>query len=247
VDALLDQAAQGTPLVDVADDYQARHRLWSITDPSTVKRIEELMAPKKLLIADGHHRYETALAYRDDHRDNPAAQCVMMTFINMYSPGLRILATHRVLRKLTAFDAGAILKRAESMWKVTRAESLKAEMSASKPELVRFAVVTADSAHLLERARQHGELDVPILHTEILGGLLGISEEAVREESHIAYVRGIEAAIAEVRDKGAQVAFLLDPTPIDDMARIAFAGGVMPQKSTDFYPKMLTGITIYKL
>ncbi len=83
--------------------------------------------------------------------------------------------------------------------------------------------------------------------SEIIGGWLGISEEAVRDEKFIHYVRGIDAAVAEVRERGAQIAFLLEPTPIDDMARIAFAGGVMPQKSTDFYPKLLTGIAIYKL
>ena len=99
----------------------------------------------------------------------------------------------------------------------------------------------------MERPRRDGELDVPVLHTEILEGLLGITEEAVREERHITYVRGADAAVAEVREKGAQAAFLLEPTPIEEMARIAFAGGVMPQKSTDFYPKLLTGVTIYKL
>jgi uncharacterized protein (DUF1015 family) len=250
VDRLLDQAAQGAPLVDVLDDYQARHRLWAITDPTVVTRIQELMAPKKLLIADGHHRYETAMAYRNDHPEDAAACYVMMTFINMYSPGLKILATHRVLRKLADFDAAAVLKKAEASWKVTSfnfPEALKREMATNKPSAVRIGMITANGAHLLERPRKDAELDVPVLHTEILGGLLGISEEAVREESHITYVRGIDAAVAEVREKGAQVAFLLDATPIDDMARIAFAGGVMPQKSTDFYPKLLTGITIYKL
>jgi len=77
--------------------------------------------------------------------------------------------------------------------------------------------------------------------------MLGINEESVREEKYITYVRGFDAAVAEVREKGAQVAFLLEPTPIDDMARVAFAGGVMPQKSTDFYPKLLTGVAIYRL
>jgi uncharacterized protein (DUF1015 family) len=251
VDRLLDQAAQGTPLVDVLDDYQARHRLWAITDPAVVTRIQELMAPKKLLIADGHHRYETAMAYRNDHPEDAAARCVMMTFINMYSPGLKILATHRVVRKLDGFDAkydpAAFLN---ASWKVTSSDSpeaLKREMATPKPTVVRIGIVMADGAYFLERDRKDGELDVPVLHTEILGSMLGISEEAVREESYITYVRGIDTAVAEVREKGAQVAFLLDPTPIDDMARIAFSGGVMPQKSTDFYPKLLTGITIYKL
>jgi uncharacterized protein (DUF1015 family) len=254
VDQLLDQAAQGAPLVDVIDDYQARHTLWPIPDPAAIARIEELMRPKKLLIADGHHRYETALAYRGDHPDDPAAQYVMMTLINMYSPGLKILATHRVLRRLAGFDVGAVLEKSNASWYVTLFDSpgaLKRQMGLSEPapeqSMVRIGMVTSDGAWLFERARKDGELDVPVLHSEILGGWRGITEEAVREESHITYVRGIDAAVAEVREKGAQVAFLLDPTPIDDMARIAFGGGVMPQKSTDFYPKLLTGITIYKL
>jgi len=86
-----------------------------------------------------------------------------------------------------------------------------------------------------------------VLHREILGTWLGIGEDAVREEKYIRYVRGMDAAAAEVRERGAQVAFLLDPTPVEDMARVAFAGGVMPQKSTDFYPKLLTGLAIYRL
>ena len=250
VDQLLDEAAHGAPVVDVVDDYQIRNLLWPITDPMAIARIEALMAPKKLLIADGHHRYETALAYSKDHPEDPAAQYVMMTLINMYSPGLKILATHRILRNLGGFDAASVLKKAESRWKVTPFDSpaaLKNEMGKHDPASVRIGMVTSDGACLLARSRKDGELDVPVLHTEILGGLLGITEEAVREESYITYVRGIDAAVAEVRENGAQVAFLLDPTPIDDMARIAFGCGVMPQKSTDFYPKLLTGITIYKL
>jgi len=263
VDPLLEQAARGAPLVDVLDDNEARHRLWAMTDPAVVARIQEAMAPQKLLIADGHHRYETALAYRNDHPGDDAARWVMMTFINMYSPGLKILATHRVLRRLDSLEGAAALNRPNAAWKVTRfdsPEALKREMAPREPGasapshqsapqsgMVRIGMITAEEAHLLQRARKDGKLDVPVLHTEILGGMLGITEEAVREESYITYVRGMDAAVAEVREKGAQVAFLLDPTPIEDMARIAFGGGVMPQKSTDFYPKLLTGITIYKL
>jgi uncharacterized protein (DUF1015 family) len=250
VDRELDAAAQGTPLIDVVDEYGARHRLWAITDPSRIARVQELMAPMKLLIADGHHRYETSLNYRNENPSDHAAQYTMMTFVNMYSPGLKILATHRVLRGLTEFRADEMLHHARAPWTAAKLDSidvLKRELSEPKPALVRIGVVTAGDAFLLSRARQDGELDVPILHHEILGGWLGISEEAVRDEKHIQYVRGMDSAIAEVRERGAQVAFLLEPTPIDDMARIAFAGGVMPQKSTDFYPKLLSGAAIYRL
>jgi uncharacterized protein (DUF1015 family) len=250
VDQLLGRAAAAPPALDILDEYGARHRLWPVTDGAAIGRIQAAMAEQRLLIADGHHRYETALAYRDQHPDDPAAQFVMMTFVNMHSPGLRILATHRVLRNLPHFDEAALIKRAYDQWKVRNfasVEDLKSALREPAPAAVRIGMVTAHGDDLLERPRRHGELDVPVLHGEILHGLLGISEEAVREESHLTYVRGMDAAVDEVRRRGAQVAFLLRPTPIQDMARIAFAGGVMPQKSTDFYPKLLSGVAIYKL
>ena len=250
VDRELDAAAQSQPIFDMLDEYGARHTLYAITDPTRSARIEQWMAPMKLLIADGHHRYETALTYRDEKPDDPAAKFVMMTMVNMYSPGLRILATHRVLRNVEGFSAEALLAKAHGSWPAAAFDSpaaLKQAMTALAPQLVRIGVVTASGAWLLTRPRKTDEMDVPVLHREILGGWLGIGEEAVREETHIQYVRGIDAAVAAVRETGAQAAFLLDPTPIEDMARIAFNGGVMPQKSTDFYPKLLTGVTIYKL
>ena len=251
VDRELEAAARGTtPALDVVDEYGARHILYSITDPARVERIEKLMAPMKLLIADGHHRYETSLNYRDQHPGDPAAQYVMMTFVNMYSPGLRILATHRVMRNLEKFGMGDLLAHTGGAWSVKAFDSLaalKQELETPKPQSVRIGMVTVKHLCLLERARKDGEMDVPVLHQEIIGEWLGISEEAVRDEKYIHYVRGIDAAVAEVRERGAQVAFLLEPTPIDEMARVAFGGGVMPQKSTDFYPKLLTGVTIYKL
>ena len=250
VDRELDQATQGQPLVDVTDEYGARHRLWPATDPARAAHIQELMAPMNLLIADGHHRYETALTYRDEHPDDPAAQYVMMTFVNMYSPGLKILATHRVLDGLANFTIENLRSKAIGAWSAKTFDSLdqlKRELSTASHETVRIGAVTAKDTILLSRPRLGGELDVPVLHEEILAKWLGISADDVREEKHIDYVRGIDAAAAEVREGGAQVAFLLEPTPIDDMARVAFAGGVMPQKATDFYPKLLTGIAIYRL
>jgi len=241
VDAILSGASTGTPVLDVLDEYGARHRVWPIVDTAA---IESLMSDKKLLIADGHHRYETALAYSKDH---PEAQYVMMTFVNMHARGLRILATHRVLRGI---DPSGFHDRAKEHWSATPLHSideLKKALSVPDKSVVRIGIVTDAGQHLLERPRKNGELDVPVLHQDIVGGLLGISEQDVREEKHIKYVRGIDAAVAEVRESNAEVAFILEPTPIDDMARIAFAGGVMPQKSTDFYPKLLSGVAIYRL
>ena len=115
------------------------------------------------------------------------------------------------------------------------------------PDKIRIGIaLPSGDVFLSERERNPGELDVKVLHEELLGRLLGVSEEAVREEKNIEYVRGLDAAYAKVRE-GAQVAFLLEPTTIQQVADVAFSGGVMPQKSTDFYPKLLSGVTIYKL
>jgi uncharacterized protein (DUF1015 family) len=251
VDKILDQASAAcAPVLDVPDDYNARHRLWPITNASIVGRIQELMSSKKLLIADGHHRYETALAYRNEHPSDPGAQFVMMTLVNMHSPGVTILATHRIVRNLENFNAIRFFEKAvKDGWSVASFPSLdklKERMAASDPKRVQIGVLSQGEIRLMQRPRKEGQLDVPVLHQDVLDRLLGIGEEAVRDEKYTKYARGIDAAAAEVQ-AGAQIAFLLEPTPIEDMARIAFAGGVMPQKSTDFYPKLLSGVAIYKL
>ena len=106
---------------------------------------------------------------------------------------------------------------------------------------------SAARLYLIEARDSAGQLDVGVLHERLLRGLLGIGEEAVRDEKNLRYMRGLDAAVAEARSGAAQIAFLLKPVSVDAVARISFGGGVMPQKSTDFYPKLLSGLTIYKL
>jgi uncharacterized protein (DUF1015 family) len=100
---------------------------------------------------------------------------------------------------------------------------------------------------LLEDRQARGELDVRVLHQRVLGQALGIGEEAVRDEKHLRYIRGLDAAVEEARKGAAQIAFLLKPVSVEQVAATSFAGGVMPQKSTDFYPKLLSGLTIYRV
>jgi len=252
IDQLLDEAAQAPPLMAVADEYEALHRVWRISDPRAIGCIQELMADKKLLIADGHHRYETALAFAHAHPEMADARRVMMTFVNLHSPGLRILATHRLVRGLAAFEAGEFLERARALFEVLPLSSLaelKARWAEQHKDRVRIGAVLTGEGHpyLLERERVASELHVEVLHHVLLNGVLGIDEQAVREERHLGYLRGVEAAAAEVRAGRAQAAFLLEPARIEEVARIAFGGGVMPQKSTDFYPKLLSGLVAYKL
>ena len=242
VDKILGEAATAGPVTTVKDEYDALHRVWKISDRAVTGRIQQLMANKKLLIADGHHRYETALAFHKEHPQWKDAGNVMMTFVNMHSPGLEILATHRVLAGLARFDPASIPARP-----LGSLDELRQLFRTPAPARIRIGLaLPAGEVRLYERERKPGELDVQVLHEELLAGVLGITEEAVREEKHIEYVRGLDAAYAKVR-AGAQVAFLLEPTTIQQVAAVAFSGGVMPQKSTDFYPKLLSGLTIYKL
>jgi uncharacterized protein (DUF1015 family) len=243
IDGILDETAKEAPTTSLEDEYGVTHRVWKISDPAVIGRIQAVMADKKLLIADGHHRYETALAFR---KENPAlkdAEKVMMTFVNMHAPGLEILATHRVLSGIPANLVNNIPSRP-----LASLDELRQLFRSPAPDRIRIGLAfSSGEVRLYERERKPRELDVKVLHEELLGKALGIGEDAVREQKHIEYVRGLDAAYAKVREGGAQIAFLMEPVTIEQVASVAFSGGVMPQKSTDFYPKLLSGLTIYKL
>jgi uncharacterized protein (DUF1015 family) len=243
IDGILDEMAKGAPTTSLEDEYGVTHRVWKISDPAVIGQIQAVMADKKLLIADGHHRYETALAFRKENPGLKGAERVMMTFVNMHAPGLEILATHRALSGVSANLVNKIHAR-----RLASMNELKEIFRSPAPGRIRIGLALASGeVRLYERERKPGELDVKVLHEELLGSALGIGEDAVREEKHIEYVRGLDAAYAKVCDGGAQIAFLLEPVTIEQVANVAFSGGVMPQKSTDFYPKLLSGLTIYKL
>lgn len=250
VDRVLDRAAQSAPDGEVTDEYGGVHRIWRIADAPEIAGIQRAMADKKLVIADGHHRYETALAFRDAHPELENAGRVMMTFVNLHSPGLRILATHRVVSGLPDFDMNRFIERIPAEFLVHRAGSVNEVRDLLEDaSLVRIGVASnaASDLHVLERRRTPADLDVRILHDALLRDALGISHEDVRDEKHIRYVRGLEAAVEELKQGRAQIAFLLQPTPVQQVADVSFSGGVMPQKSTDFYPKLLSGLTMYRL
>ncbi len=269
IDQALVKITRYAPNVEVCDEYNVRHRLW--VAPGLVDLVRRKMADKKLIIADGHHRYETALNYQAERRaqDGKAAgdepyDRVMMTFINMYGEGVVILPTHRVLSGLSGFAAAEFQKNAESFFEV---EAAPADLDGREAtDLLRregergIAILAiTGGANLLLRMRpgasdtllselspQRRELDVVVLHKLLLEGVLGIGEEAVREQKHISYVRSGQDAIERVR-AGADLACLINPVRVGQVRDLAFAGEVLPQKSTDFYPKLLSGLTIYAL
>jgi uncharacterized protein (DUF1015 family) len=236
------------------------------------------MADKKLIIADGHHRYETALNYSKEHAASASVKtehnanklpqppfpeaAVMMTFVNMDSDGLVILPTHRVVHSLTHFDAASFAKAAEEFFTV---ENLPVEEASSyieklgKQSETAFVAVTRDVAFLLRSKpkpagaalaglpENQRQLDLSHLHTIILDRLLGLDADKVREQTNIRYLRDAAETVDQVRRGEANIAFLTNPVTMEQLREVAFAGAVMPQKSTDFFPKLLSGLAIYAL
>jgi len=261
----------GPPTVELRDEYGVLHRMWKVSDPAIVAAAKQKMADKKLIIADGHHRYETAMNYRNQRRQSgsgdPQApyEYVMMTFVNMDVPGLVILPTHRVVFGLEKFSIFEMIAEArdyfevEDIGEITDVQVTVRRLAEVGKDRTAILAVTAHSAFLL-RARkdvqperlknlsaQQRALDVVQLHKLVLEEALGMSEEDIRAQKHLKYIRDAGEAIEMVRNGEAQVAFLINPVRMAEVRDIAFAGEVMPQKSTDFYPKMLSGLTIYSL
>ena len=277
IDRLLNTSTRKPANVEIRDEYDVLHRLWLLTDYAVIKRITAALADKKLVIADGHHRYETALAYARECRPADAPPraprgiyqapaypeaAVMMTFVNMDSVGLVILPTHRVVHSLDGFDSSSFLAEAREFFTVEKivdsdATSYMAALSLEKSPA--FVAILSGGAYLLrakpetcgpllaalpERQRQ---LDLSYLHSILLDRLLGLDAEKVREQTNIRYLRDAGEAAELVRRGEANVTFLTNPVTMEQLREVAFAGDVMPQKSTDFFPKLMSGLTIYSL
>jgi uncharacterized protein (DUF1015 family) len=234
------------------------------------------MADKKLIIADGHHRYETALNYskehatashaKNEHSTNQLPQppfpeaAVMMTFVNMDADGLVILPTHRVVHSLGINDT-ATFTRAKEFFTVDLLpegdaadylDKLKAQKGTAFVAVTRNAAFLMRAKHeavaaLADLPEHQRQLDLSYLHTIVLDRLLGLDAEKVRDQTNIRYLRDAGEAVEQVRRGEADVAFLINPVTMEQLREVAFAGSVMPQKSTDFYPKLLSGLAIYAL
>ena len=274
VDSVLLAATSSAPAdIDVNDEYGVRHRVWKVSQPEVIRQVQTAMCDKKLIIADGHHRYETALTYRDERRQaegssRPDApfERVVMTFVNMAAEGLTILPTHRVVFGRTDFDVVCMVERARPFFQVNPLRERVDVAAAARlleqagGDSTAFIAITpaadfifqarpeADAApSLAALSPRQRRLDVAKLHKIVLGDVLSISAADIRAQTNINYLRDTGEAIERVRHGGANVAFLMDPVPVGQMRDVAFAGEVMPQKSTDFYPKLLSGLTVYAL
>ncbi len=284
IDGILAEAeAAAAPATEMRDEYGVVHRLWVIAEPERVAAIQKAMEDQKLVIADGHHRYETALNYRKErptHRgkidlDAPSARA-MMSFFNTRSEGLTILPGHRVAAHIHDFSWSGVRRYLEP-WFAAEAflfssEEKKAEAQkkflgklvsarkkrgigvypAAEPQKRAFYVLTlregVNLTQLLPNVSPlQRELDVVLLHEGILEPALGITPQAVAAEANLTYEREASAALDAVDSGRAQISFLLNPCAVEQVMKIATSGEVMPQKSTDFYPKLMSGITMYRV
>ncbi len=272
IDALLAAQTKAPPTIDVIDEYGVAHRVWQISEPKVLASMQKAMRDKKLVIADGHHRYETALNFRNECREaagksDPDApfEFVMMTFVNMNDPGLLVLPTHRVVHSLKSFSVDEFQQAARTVFEL---EAVDSQIDAAKAsELLRdrgrdrtaLLAVAKDRAFLLHSPKAAAakflsglsagqqSLDVVQLHKCLLEGVLNLTEESIRNQENLSYLRDASEALQQVRSGSANLAFLMNPCPVQKVRDIAFAGEVMPQKSTDFYPKLLSGLTAYAL
>ncbi len=266
-----------TPVLEATDEYGTVHRLYRETDAGVMERLRQKMAAHALVIADGHHRYETALQWRNEqnaqapHRADRPWEWVMMTFVNMDAPGMVVLPTHRLLHGLAGWDAAATTAKLGQYFQIETLglEAKPASWEALRPRLAAASadgpVIAAalqgqpkllllrpkpelDMAALLPDASpEQRQLDVLLLHRLALELSLGITPEMVREQRHLRYLRAAGEALESVAAGAGQAAFLLNPIAPGRVRDVALAGGVMPQKSTDFFPKLMTGLTLYRV
>ncbi len=274
VQTLLESSPTKKPLIDIVTDDGNRHQLWGVSDSQIQAEVDHLMESKTILIADGHHRYETALAYRDFRRSEAASvtgeeafNSVMMYCCGMEDEGLIILPTHRVLNVAISLLRDEILERAQKFFEVSefsKEQSMQAQEKLAQLSNTHYAFLVAlkngsllllstDTAKLskipelskLQPAVR--ELDVTILHQYLIPHVFGVEIGEEHDSIKIHYVKEAKEALKNVFEGNAQAAFLMNPTKITQVEAISNIGERMPHKSTFFYPKLLTGLVVNEI
>ena len=274
IDGILDAAIAGhTPDADAHELYEqdVRQQMWVIDDPDVIAAVAQEMAPKRsLIIADGHHRYETALNYRDEMRsaqpNAPAGALydyALTALVSMEDPGLTILPTHRLVHSYHGMDTDQLLAQAGEYFEITPLADRAALAGAmSRPDSgqhvfgfdtgARQSLWSLKNLRIMDqlvpdRAQAWRSLDVSILHELVLEKLLGLDKESIARQENLTYLREPEPGYQALAQGEAQFLFLLNPTRMPQVAACAASGEKMPQKSTDFYPKMISGLVVYPL
>lgn len=250
-----------------ADYDGVDNEIYRITDVSVVKMFQDVLGKLPVYIADGHHRYETALQYqRLMHEKNPkregeaAYDYIMMYFTNTFDSGLVVYPTHRIIHSLANFDARELLQAVKAYFElVPKSNVEELARSLSSAGSYSFGMILPQKKYYLMRLKEGADvlsivkenvpapvknLDVTILHDFVLRQTLGISKEAQEKKLNINYTIDRDEVDEAVQNGKGQIGFLLNSTKVEQVQEVADAGAVMPQKSTYFYPKLLSGILI---
>lgn len=267
--SLIDSASRREPDVGFTDGDNVSHKMWVINDKDFIAQLTEKMADKKLFIADGHHRYETALSYKKYAEENldetGSSEYVTMMLVNMENTGLVVFPTHRIVRNLQSFDYNALCEKCRDYFEITpylnREKGEQGLAQAYDEGKKAFVMFTGDNNYTLmvlkdpeimdgvipDGCKALRRLDVSVLHSLVLERIFGIDRENMAKQINLTYTRSSDEAIAAVDGKRANCCFLLNPTRVGEIRDVAEAGGKMPQKSTYFYPKLATGLVMNKI
>jgi uncharacterized protein (DUF1015 family) len=243
------------------DEYQTRHTLWRIAEAERIARLQQQMADKKLLIADGHHRYETALSFRQEMErtgnvpDEAALRFKCTAFVNISDPGLVILPSHRLLFGLQSPKWNGIVAGIGKWFETRPIKDAEVESELAKAGtdhvfvlhvgknrswVLRLTDKAAVEQLIKDHSPEYRDLDVAVLHSLLIENVLGVKVADV--EDHVAYERSLPEALAKVNSFKYQAAFIINPTRAEQVQKVAARGERMPQKSTDFYPKFVSGL-----
>ncbi len=260
--ATLEGAASAQPTAEVTDDHGVWHGLWRITDAAALARVAALLRERPVVVADGHHRYTAALEYRRRQQAarpqaaRPAPWDYVLSYLGaIEDPGLVILPTHQALHSLDGVSPEQFLTQTSHGLSVCEIPSLvalrEALLSPAHASHVALgAVLPGPRYYLIETPRpatsdSPDSLDVSVLRRRLVEPLLERHGAGADLEDHLRYTHDAEEAAGWVTGGQVDVAFILRPTPLEQVRSVALAGQVMPQKSTYFYPKVLSGLVIY--
>jgi uncharacterized protein (DUF1015 family) len=259
----LEPGLGGPPWGEVIDADGTGHRVWRIDDPAVHQAIAGELAPGELLIADGHHRYETSLAYQREVGEGGPADFVLMALVSLEDPGLTVFPTHRLISGLTDDPAKqeALATGLRELFDVEEVSTDQLDPAGTegvgvfgyvdshfkRAYRLRLASNPAVDGALAGRSEAYRTLDAAILEELVLKGILGMSTEDIAAKRGIGYTPSLDEALAKLDAGDYQAAFLLRPTPVDQVREVAAAGETMPPKSTYFFPKLLTGLVFNPL
>ncbi len=257
--------SENTPEIEIVDEANEQHRIWVLSDSELISSITKIIADKKIYIADGHHRYETALEYARLMKEEgkPGFDYVLTTLVNIYDEGLVVLPTHRIVGNISGFKLNAFLKRLEEQFEVTK---VSGKSITEFTDLLRekgktdhtFGLYSGKIMYMLklrseaealallpsDKSKDWKALDVAILDYLILDQMLNIGENERRNQDNLAYTQDENKVVEMIDKKQYQLGFVLNPTKVEEILAVANAQEKMPQKSTYFYPKLITGLII---